>query len=300
MKTNYKTKVLPVIRYLEKNYNHPLNLSDVAALAHLSPYHFHRIFKAVTSETVADYIRRLKLTNAAQMLFHNDYSVTYVALEYGFSSSQSLAKAFKSYFGLTPSEIKNCQTFNELSLLLRDSKIGHTLSKEGHAAEDEQSYSSTCHQQWSEVMKTEVINERLLAYTRVTGTYGEGYETAIGKVFQWAGAKGVSDGEMIFIYHDNPELTPSDKCRTDICISVPAGTEVSNGIELKILPAGGYASIRSNINGKGDFGQYWDELLEQVVESGLDVDERPCFELYHSYNPETEVGDVSFYTAVKV
>ncbi|PSW06628.1 AraC family transcriptional regulator [Photobacterium lipolyticum] len=299
MKTDYQLRLVPVIRYLEKNYNQPLNLFEVAELAHLSPFHFHRIFKAVTNETLADFIRRLKLQNAAQTLFYKNHSITRVALDYGFSSSQSLAKAFRGYYGLAPSEFKNCQTVNEFSLLLQKSKIGHVLSKQGHEATSFIGYSLPCHQQWSETMKTEVFKKRLLAYTRVTGPYGENYEPASAKLYQWAGAKGLSDGECLFIYHDNPDITPAEKCRTDICITVPDDTEVSGEIELQELPEGGYASIRGTVTEKSQYGQYWQELLGQVVESGLECDKRPCFELYHSYDCETGVADVSFYTAIK-
>lgn len=299
MKIDYQEKLTPVIRYLEQNYNQSLNLTEVAALAHLSPFHFHRIFKIVTNETVAEYIRRLKLTNAAQMLFYKDHSVTHVALEFGFSSSQSLAKAFKNYFGLTPSDIKQCQTLCELSSQLRNSKIANTLSKRPSVNEAKERPALNS-QYENTIMNTEVFDKRLLAYVRVTGTYGENYDTAITKLYQWAGAKGLCGGESIFIYHDNPDISPSDKCRTDICLSVPTGTIASNGIELQELPAGGYASTRRAITNKSNFGLFWDELLSQVVNSGLDTDNRPCFELYHHYDPETQQGDVSFYTAVKV
>lgn len=148
-------------------------------------------------------------------------------------------------------------------------------------------------------MKTEIFNQRLLAYTRVTGPYGENYEAAITRLYQWASSKGLSEGESIFIYHDNPEITPADECRTDICLSVPAGTTVSDGIELQELPEGNYASIRKDISSKNDFATFWGELIGKVVQAKLTMGEGPCFELYHSYNPETHTGDVSFYTAVR-
>lgn len=299
MKTNYHQRLTPVIRYLEQNFNQPLNLNQVAELAYLSPYHFHRIFKAVTNETLADYIRRLKLESAAQMLFYKPHSVTYVALEHGFSSSQSLAKAFKKHFSLSPSDFKNCESLTELSRLLRNSKIGHELSKQGHVGNTHHEYTPSYPNQWSAIMKTEVIKKQWLAYIRVTGPYGDNYQAAIEKLYQWAGAKGLADGQCIFIYHDNPEITPAEKCRTDICITVPEETQANNHIELQVLPEGSCATLRATVTKKEQYGQYWQELLSQVVESGLETDDRPCFELHHSFDEQTQVSDVSFYTAVK-
>ncbi len=66
---DYLQRLTPVIRYLEQHYAESVNLQQVAAIANLSPHHFHRIFKAVTGETLANHIKRLKLQNAAQHLF---------------------------------------------------------------------------------------------------------------------------------------------------------------------------------------------------------------------------------------
>ncbi|OLQ71159.1 AraC family transcriptional regulator [Photobacterium proteolyticum] len=296
---DYLQRLTPVIRYLEQHYAESVNLQQVAAMANLSPHHFHRIFKAVTGETLANHIKRLKLQNAAQQLFFKKSSVTEVALDHGFSSSQSLAKAFRLYFGVTPTEIRNCTTLEEYSALLRNSKIGHTLRKSGHESSLSDDYSGGYQPQRSENMKTELFEERCLAYVRVTGPYGENYEPALGKLYQWAGAKGLQDGQCIFIYHDNPEATPADKCRTDICLTVPEGTDGSQGIEVKKLPAGSYASIRETVTEQSQYGTFWESLMEQIVASGLEVEDRPCFELYHSYNPETRVADVSFCEPIK-
>ncbi len=52
-------KLRPVLRYLEHNYRQPVDLATMARMAALSPYHFHRLFKACTDETPAHYLRRL-------------------------------------------------------------------------------------------------------------------------------------------------------------------------------------------------------------------------------------------------
>lgn len=90
MYVDYHKRLIPVVRYLEKHFNEPLNLIEVAALANFSPYHFHRTFKAVQGETLADFIRRLRLESAADDLFKSKQPVLNIALEYGFSSSQRL------------------------------------------------------------------------------------------------------------------------------------------------------------------------------------------------------------------
>jgi AraC family transcriptional regulator len=299
-KTNYHRKFVPVIRYLEKNYDKNLNLNEVAELAHLSPYYFHRVFKAVTGETPADFIRRLKLEKAATQLFFHKEAVTKVALDFGFSSSQALAKAFRGYFALSPSEVRNCESMEHYNQLLRDSKIGHLLRNNGHALANGTQYDDSANQTRSEIMKTEHFEEKNLAYIRVTGPYGEGYDVASERLYGWAGPMGLAEGESIFIYHDNPELTPADKCRTDVCLAIPAGVTPPAGIELQTLPAGSYANLRKLVTDKSQYALYWQQLMSQVVDAELTVDNRPCFELYHSYDLKTHHADVSFCISIKL
>ncbi len=296
----YHKRLKPVIRYIEQNYNSQLNLVQVAQMAHLSPYYFHRVFKAVSGETLADFIRRLRMEEAARLLFYNNSNVTNVAMELGFSSSQSLAKAFKKHFDLTPSDFRQCKSLGELSKLLEKSKIGRSQRNFGHAAEQSAVYANAELNKGREIMKTQFMAARSLAYVRVNGPYGENYQPAVQKLYGWAGPKGLAGGESIFIYHDNPEVTALEKCRTDICISVPEGTQVSGEIELCQLPEGVYATEREPVTEKVHYAQHWESLMGQIVETGIELDDRPCFELYYQYDPATGHGDVGFFTPVKV
>ncbi|WP_295891856.1 GyrI-like domain-containing protein [uncultured Vibrio sp.] len=309
MSTDYSQRLTPVIRYLEKHYSVPLNLEEVAKLACLSPYHFHRIFKAVTGETLNDYLRRLRLEQAANELFYKKPAVTNVALEFGFSSSQSLAKAFKQYFDLTPSQIRECSSIDEVSTLLKNSKIGHSLRKIGHADRDRDFYTAPDLTTRSNTMSTETLSAEkmeiqtfepsLLAYVRVNGPYGENYEPAIGKLYGWAGPHGFAGNANIFIYHDNPEITPDEKCRTDICLFVDEHASPNNGIETQSFPGGKYGVMRTTITDKSQYASTWDSLMSQIVQQGIESDDRPCFELYHSYDQQTGEADVSFCTAIR-
>lgn len=299
MRVDYQKRLIPVIRYLEQHFNQPLNLPEVAALANLSPYHFHRTFKAVQGETLADFIRRLRLAAAADELFKSKQPVLNVALEFGFSSSQSLAKAFQQHYGVTPTAFRDCKSYQEFALLAQNSKIGHTLRKIGNEEYPHTPYTDCESTTWSHIMEMQHFEPTKLAYVRVTGPYGEGYAEASGRLYQWAGMKGLSDNTCIFIYHDNPEVTPNDKCRTDICLMVPAETQVPNGIELQDFPGGQYAVMRQTITEHIQYAKAWDDLMGSVIESGAENDDRPCFELYHSYDPQTQHSDVSFCTAIK-
>ncbi|MFD2176091.1 AraC family transcriptional regulator [Veronia pacifica] len=299
MRIDYHRRFIPVIRYLEQHFNEPLNLANVASLANLSPYHFHRIFKAVQGETLSEFIRRLRLQAAADHLFKTKQPVLNVALDFGFSSSQSLAKAFQQHFGVTPTAFRECKDYEAFSELTRDSKIGHTLRKNGHGGEVEDVYLSCELSLRNSKMKTQHFTPSKLAYIRVTGPYGVGYDKPSARLHQWAALRGIPEPTSLFIYHDNPEITPSDKCRTDICLRVPDNIDVPVDIELQDFSGGLYAVLRREITDFNQYSMVWEKLMTDVIQEGLEMDDRPCFELYNSFDPQTMTADVSFCTAIK-
>ena len=294
-------KLRPVLRYLEHNYRQPVDLATMARMAALSPYHFHRLFKACTDETPAHYLRRLRLEDMALQLFLHRANVTTLALTYGFSSSQALSKAFKQYFGVTPSEVKQCHDTDDLAHLLQNSKIGHALRKHGHAQTATLAYGGAGASQPCVRLETEWFAQRSLAVIRVTGPYGQAYEAALTRLYQWAGAHGVAHGECVFVFRDSPDITPAAKCRTDIGLSVPTDTAIGGGLARQVLPQGSYATTRQTVTDAGQYPQYWDALIRATVEAGLTIDHhRPCFEFYHARDPSTGHADVGFYLAIRM
>jgi AraC family transcriptional regulator len=84
--------------------NDPPSLEELANAANVSPFHFHRIWRAMTGETVARTIARLRIASAQQRLVEPDASVTSVAMDTGFGTSQSFARAFRRVAGMSPTE----------------------------------------------------------------------------------------------------------------------------------------------------------------------------------------------------
>ncbi len=281
---DYQARLRPVIRALEQNPE--LCLSEAASLASLSSYHFHRIFTAVTGETPAEMQRRLRLERAARSLCYSRDPVTEIAFSAGFSSSQAFAKAFRKQFAMTPGALRQ-----QPSLL--------QLSKNGHAAPCEAGYAESRSHERRQPMKTEQMAPLTLAYIRVTGPYGTGYEPVCDQLYQWSAEQGQTEGEWIFIYHDNPEITAPQQCRTDICVTVAAGTKGSGNVEIQQLAGGRYGQSRFTVTDPAQYPALWQQHIGEVVAAGFEFDDRPCFELYHSFDPVTKVADVSFCSSLK-
>ncbi len=98
----YRERVARVIAHIVA---HPLaehRLEELAALAHFSPYHFHRVYSSIAGETVAATVRRVRLALAARLLEQGRQSITQVALEVGYESPQAFTRAFRQFTGQSP------------------------------------------------------------------------------------------------------------------------------------------------------------------------------------------------------
>lgn len=103
---DYLDRVQTGINYIEANLDKNINLNDVSASANMSHWHFQRIFKALTNETLKSYIRSRRIANSMDSLFNKQYSILDVAIASGFESHESYTRAFKKLFGISPSEYR--------------------------------------------------------------------------------------------------------------------------------------------------------------------------------------------------
>ena len=110
----YRKRVCQAMNYISQNIDRELSLEEIAGVAAFSRFHFHRIFKAVVGETVAQFTRRLRIEMAANRLLSNQFEdITTIAIECGFSSSQNFAKVFRQRFDMTPSQFRKSKIGNK-------------------------------------------------------------------------------------------------------------------------------------------------------------------------------------------
>ena len=103
--TTYTERVNRAIDHIVSHLSEPVRLVDVSRAAGMSPFHFHRVFQAMVGETVADFVKRLRLEKALFMMAHaRRSSLTQIALACGFSSSSDFSRSFKQRFGVAASK----------------------------------------------------------------------------------------------------------------------------------------------------------------------------------------------------
>jgi AraC family transcriptional regulator len=107
---DYHRRIARVIEAILIDPGAPHTVDTLASVAHLSPFHFHRIYRALTGESVAETVQRLRLAKAAYQLKDAGDSVTAIALDVGYDSPQAFARAFRGFAGISPSEFRARQT----------------------------------------------------------------------------------------------------------------------------------------------------------------------------------------------
>lgn len=95
-------RIVEILEYIEKHLEEKLTLSQLAAKAELSSFHFHRIFQIYTGEVLGEYIRKRRLTTAAKELLGSNKKVIEIALDCGFDSQEAFSRSFKKQFSLSP------------------------------------------------------------------------------------------------------------------------------------------------------------------------------------------------------
>lgn len=98
MQEEYIHRINKVLTYIDENLNNELSLKTLSNVAYYSPFHLHRLFKAITNETLNTYITRKRIERTAMMLIHNkEYSITEIAYKYGFKNDSTFSRTFKNY-----------------------------------------------------------------------------------------------------------------------------------------------------------------------------------------------------------
>ncbi|MEA5009162.1 AraC family transcriptional regulator [Clostridium tyrobutyricum] len=123
---DYIDQLEKAVLFIEENICNKVTVEQVANISGYSYYHFHRIFQAITGETIGNYIRLRRLSKAASELLYTDKKVLDIAISCEFESQESFSRAFKSLYGMTPNTYRKNRIdmifVNKKPLAIRDLK----------------------------------------------------------------------------------------------------------------------------------------------------------------------------------
>jgi AraC family transcriptional regulator len=239
----------------------PLRLRDLARVAMLSPFHFHRVFQAIVGSTPADFVKRLRLEKALGLMSRTrSTSLTTIALACGFASSSDFSRCFKQRFGVSPSsfDIKAWRSASgdRLSALVEQATTLPTIDR-----------LPPRHNPDSFRVKIRDLPARTVASLRVDRPYqGTRVIKAVQTLLAWAERNGLADGQWLGYQWDDPEITRLEDCRYYVAVEAERFTPEGEVFRHRFPPM---------------------VVAEVPIRGGLDLELRALRWLYGSWLPRS-------------
>ena len=223
--SKYQNRVRAVIEYIHENPGASLSSDVLAEVAHLSPYHWHRIYKAITGESAAATVKRCRMHSAAAALLRTDMPVVDVGASVGFPDVHSFTRTFKSFYGIAPGQFRAAQT----------------TASESENTENESTGPDAMKYQPVKIVESP---ERYLI-----GSWHYGDFMTIGVAFEKVMAQCSMAGVMpeqpqtIGVYFADPDCVPENSLRSFAGVLVEGSVSVPDSLDSYVTPAGRFAVL---------------------------------------------------------
>ncbi len=246
---SYQERLLRVLLHIQRNLDQPLELDELAAIACFSPFHFHRIFRGMVGESVMEYVRRLRLEQAAQKLRFSDRPVIDLALDAGYESHEAFTRAFSARFGLSPSSYRK--------------------ARKTSTSEDVPD------------VRLEEFGPKRIAFLRHVGPYNQ-VGPAWQQLMMWAGQRGLLGPTPVLlgVVYDTPDVTAEAKLRYDAAVVVEDSVQPEGEIGIQEIARCQYA-VSPYVGPYDSIQQAYDRLCgDWLPASGREPASLPAFERY--------------------
>lgn len=220
-------------------------LARLAEVAHLSPFHFHRIYRALSGETVGQTVARLRLVRALQRLAEPGERVTDTALAVGYETPQAFARAFRQAFDATPSELRG-----------QRERLHEAMQRLHHPAKPVAA--------GEPALKVDVVSVepfRVVA-TRYVGDHRD-LDQAYGRLFAWAAGHALLE-RMAGIYgvpHDGMPDSVPDEGAFDCALAFEDGDAVTDAHTFALQLGGGLWARWRHVGSYDHLGVLTDRLI---------------------------------------
>ena len=272
----HKQKINDVLYYIFENLASKLTIEELAIVSSYSPYHFQRIFKENTKQSVIEYIKDLRLQWSANLLIFNPNStITEISYNCGFKSSATFSNEFKKHYNYTPTQWR----------------------KEGYEKYKLQQIGNEKEIDFSEI-KIKKLDSVSIAYMRHFG-----YDKTISDTWQkflYLLEKDfdIHNPTMLGFHHSNPTITQLDKCRYIACIEIQDNIKIEpkGDIGLCNIDGGLYATIRHQGTYNDVLKLYTKIYHEWLPSSEFEALNSKAYTIYHKNHFTEEDGkfDVEF------
>lgn len=246
------------------------DLEALAAIAHQSPFHFHRLYRALTGETPGRTVARLRLLQALTLLGQTDSRVTEVALNVGFESPQALARACRQALDATPTRLREDAALRShwqqrLSLPAGDHADGTVPLQ---------------------VTVTTLAPFDVVAL-RTEGAFDD-LDQAFGEIFTWAAEQGWAEQlqQLIGIARTDHRDAPAQQCVFDCAMGFGRTPQALPAPLRALMLGGGTHAVLRHVGSYAGLEAATDALLRDwLPDSGYTLRDA---ELYYHYLDDPE------------
>lgn len=286
---NQTAALLPILAHIQSHLDNDLSLAQMAEKAALSPYHFHRLFRSTIGETPKQYTQRLRLERAAFDLKIRDATILEIALNWGFQAPETFTRAFKRWFGVTPKQYRV-----SYGRALHQQRTTTTTLLNSLATE------TSCSRVTIQKLKPIPV-----AFIRHFGAYENVDTEQYDRLIDWADAHGLYTGDnlLLGVGHDDPNITPTEKVRFDVCLSVPEPFQAEGNIGFQTVSSGHFATMTYVGPLDAGFDQVYHIFFQQLGQiKNIELIGLPVIEIYRTtrINPAYALNETDIFVPVRV
>jgi AraC family transcriptional regulator len=257
----HRTRIARSLEHIQSNLDGRLDLETLARASGTSPYHFHRLFRALVGEPPNSYVRRLRLDRAAVHLLYTLRPINRIGRRAGYGTHEAFTRAFHTAFGCSPTRYRSNASLCEPSVPVE--------------------------------LSIRRLRRRTIAFLPGVGPY-DGVTGGIEQLQAWAAPKGLlEDASTLGVFRDDQEVTPPDRTRYEAALLVDDSVQPEGEVQVRSLPDCEYAVARVEGQASKDLLRpVYQHLCTRVLPArGRRLADEPNFEVYTSgpRGPETFV-----------
>ncbi len=249
------------IDYIMQHLNENLSLDTVAAHFFISKYHFSRIFKEETGESLYSFIKRCKIDQSAvDMKLNPSKAIIDIGLDYGYSAS-NYSSVFRKHHNTSPAVFRQSIPTHSMPVPFTPERIVHFKTAKEYDAQ----------------IEVREFNNLFVLYQRFIGNYVDlekNWYHFLDKYKAFLNEKTIL-AERFF---NDPVITSSSQCICDICMTVEPDCELSN---VMLISGGKWVVYRFDGEIKNIFGTLQGIFNVWLPQSGYKMTRRYGLNIYH-------------------
>ena len=255
-----------IIVYINGHLTEVLNTDTLSSMSGLSKFHFRRVFRTATGENIGSYIQRLRMEHVAHLLISTDYTLKQIIEQTSYQTKYSIAKAFKKHFGISTSQYREKHRPN-------GENPATNIKPEIKVISPIKIFCIEVGEAYKNKLKYRLLWNKLLHHA-------EQYEAD------------PRYDKFISLSMDDPSITPTEKCRFYLGITLRDDTKARPVPGIMQIPGGRYAVFRHTGSYSSLHKVYRSIYEEWFPKSKYHPQSTFSFEMYMNHPSTTETSEL--------